>query len=654
MCGIAGIISPPRLDAGRLAAMGDALAHRGPDGEGFLVSDLREPLRMTRRPQAVDRDGGGPIVGLAHRRLSIIDLSEENDQPFVDPTGDYAIVHNGEIYNYLELRRELESHGHVFRTSGDTEVTLRAYIQWGSGCFERFMGMWAVAILDRSARTLVLSRDRFGIKPLYWTLASDCLLFASEIKGLLASGLVRAEPDEQTLARYLIGGRLDVDGSTFFSGVQQLPAASVAAIDLDAGILTPQPRPFWSLPSPERGTVPDEPATAVRAALEDSIRMHLRSDVAVGTCLSGGIDSSGIVALADTLRGDGVAQTLTHIAFGYVPPERELSERRFMEAVADRCDVELTGVEPTREEFLDALPSVIAAQDEPFGSASIAAQWFVFRAAHEAGVKVMLDGQGADEVFGGYHGYLTMMAEGLLLGGRPREFVRLMRNCDSTIGGHPYPLGFALAAMAPRGVRIGMADGLAALRRRRAATRVVGARHVSQRLHDLMPKRSFETRLDPDELLRADVQSMSLPGLLRYEDRNSMAHSIEARVPYLDHRLVELAFGIPALERMRGGMPKQVLRSALADVLPDAVMQRRDKIGFRASPSATWELARRERESLIEPGSDVERRWFQADEVARLIDSPNPTADVEFALWRVINTKLWARGVWGERGGLSS
>jgi len=653
MCGIAGIISPARPDAGRLAAMSDALAHRGPDGEGFLVSDLREPLRMTRRPRQPE-DSRGATVGLAHRRLSIIDLSTSNDQPFVDATGDHAIAHNGEIYNYLELRAELEAGGCTFQTSGDTEVTLEAYKRWGPSCFERFVGMWAVAILDRRARTLTLSRDRFGIKPLYWTLAGEQLVFASEIKGLLASGLVRAEPDEQTVARYLISGRLEVDESTFLAGIEKLPAASTAVIEIDAPSLAPRPRSYWSLPHPEPGSIGDMPEAKVRAALEDAIRIHLRSDVAVGTCLSGGIDSSGIVALADTLRGDGVAQTLTHIAFGYVPPERELSERRFMEAVADRCDVELTGVEPTREEFLDALPSVIADQDEPFGSASIAAQWFVFRAAREAGVKVMLDGQGADEVFGGYHGYLTMMAEGLLLGGRPREFVRLMRDCDSTIGGHPYPLGFALAAMAPRRVRIGMADGLAALRRRRAATRVVGAGHVSQRLHDLMPKRSFETRLDPDELLRADVQSMSLPGLLRYEDRNSMAHSIEARVPYLDHRLVELAFRMPALERMRGGMPKQVLRGALADVLPDAVMQRRDKIGFRASPSATWELARRERESLVEPGSDVERRWFQADEVARLIDSPNPTADVEFALWRVINTKLWARGLWGEKGGLSS
>jgi asparagine synthase (glutamine-hydrolysing) len=319
-----------------------------------------------------------------------------------------------------------------------------------------------------------------------------------------------------------------------------------------------------------------------------------------------------------------------------------------MEMVAGRFGVELTQVRPSRAEFLDALPGVIASQDEPFGSASVAAQWFVFRAAREGGIKVMLDGQGADEVFGGYHHYLTLIGESLLLDGSAREFARLMRGAGVGTGTRPYPPVLGASALMPRPLRLAAANTLAEVRTRRDPTGVLSARHVAPAMHSLMPPRDLSSRLDPDGMLRAEVESQSLPGLLRYEDRNSMAHSIEARVPYLDHRLVEQAFRLPALLRIRGGMPKQVLREALADVIPPAILQRRDKVGFRASPSATWELARRDRDSLIAAGSEPEARWFQPREVARLIDGGDQSTDVEFALWRVINTKLWARGLWGE------
>jgi asparagine synthase (glutamine-hydrolysing) len=645
MCGIAGILSSSNPDVGTLASMADALVHRGPDGEGFLTSDLRSPLELTRRPRPLT--GSHRAVGLAHRRLAIIDLSSTNDQPFIDERAEHAVVHNGEIYNYPELRSELERCGHRFRTTGDTEVVLRAYIEWGPSCFERFIGMWAIAILDLREGQLTLSRDRFGVKPLYWTVAGEHMLFASEIKALLASGLVRAEPNEQTMARYLISARIDVDESTFFAGIHQLPAASIAVIPLD-GTLMPSPRPYWSLPEPGSSTELNEAAIKVREGLESSLRLHLRSDVAVGTCLSGGIDSSGIVAVADSLRGAGVDETFTHAAFGYVPPERELSERRYMDAVAERYGIALTCVEPTRDEFISALPEVIATQDEPFGSASIAAQWFVFRAARKAGIKVMLDGQGADEVFGGYHSYLALIAQDHLLGGRPLAFVRFTGACRTSVGHRPFPLLFTLGAALPRGPRMLAARAVLEFQDRRAQTRALSAPHIAPALHALLPERGRPTQLDVEELLRAELQTQSLPALLRYEDRNSMAHSIEARVPYLDHRLVELASRMPVTQRMHNATPKHVLRQALDDVLPAIILQRRDKIGFRASPSATWEFARRHRESLIEAHSRPEDAWFAPAEIARLIDSPVESADTEFALWRAINAKLWARRLWGE------
>jgi len=655
MCGICGVVAADSVSPDAVVRATRALAHRGPDDEGFLFAhrdgdqlaveafrgdDSAPDVHLTHVASARP---SGCTVALGHRRLAILDLSAAGHQPMCDPAGDLWLVFNGEIYNYRELRAELERKGHSFHTTGDTEVVLRAYAEWGRACFQRFAGMWALAILDRREWSLTLSRDRFGIKPLYWTVAQERLLFASEIKALLASGLMQAEPHEEKVARYLTAGHLDVDEATFFAGVQQLPPASTAVINLAGAPLAPRPQTYWSLPRPDGSTSTVDGPAAVRAAFERSLRQHLRSDAAVGTCLSGGIDSSGIVAVADKLRGCDIGATFTHAAFGYVAPEPEHSERRYMDAVAQRCGTDLTLVEPTSEEFISALPSVIASQDEPFGSTSIAAQWFVFRAASRAGIRVMLDGQGADEVFGGYHGYLTLIARSLVMSGKPLEFARFARACRASVGRLPYPHTYALVALLPRPLRS------MAVRARRAA--VPGSPYITPALCALAPESDRHESLDADGILRADVEAQSLPGLLRYEDRNSMTHSVEARVPYLDHRLVELAFRIPALQRMNYAVPKQVLREALHDVLPSVILERRDKIGFRASPSATWDFARRHREALIEARCEPEERWFVPGEIERLIDSPVGDvgdAGLEFALWRMINAKLWARQFWGD------
>ncbi|MHB1467662.1 MAG: asparagine synthase (glutamine-hydrolyzing) [Solirubrobacteraceae bacterium] len=658
MCGICGIVAPSSVSPDAVVRATRALAHRGPDDEGFLFVRRDgdglavDPFRGDDSAPDVDLPHvaaarpAGCTVALGHRRLAILDLSAAGHQPMCDPRGDLWLVFNGEIYNYRELRAELQRLGHSFRTTGDTEVVLSAYAQWGRACFQRFAGMWALAILDRREKSLTLSRDRFGIKPLYWTVTDGRLLFASEIKSLFASGLTRPVPHEEKVARYLITSELDVDEATFFAGVHQLPSASTAIIDLSARSLVPRAQAYWSLPRPDGSMRAVDGPVAVRAAFERSLRQHLRSDAAVGTCLSGGVDSSGIVAVADTLRECEVDATFTHAAFGYVPPEPEHSERRYMDAVAQRCVVKLTYVAPTSEEFISALPAVIASQDEPFGSASIVAQWFVFRAASRAGIKVMLDGQGADEVFGGYHGYLTLIARSHVMSGKPLAFARFARACRVSVGRSPYPYTSALVSLLPGALRS------MAIRARRAcqAATPPGA-YLTPALCALASDSKRSESVDVDAMLRDAVEAQSLPGLLRYEDRNSMAHSIEARVPYLDHRLVEVAFSMPVLERISNAMPKQVLREALRDVLPPTVLERRDKIGFRASPSVTWELARRHREALIEARSEPEDHWFVPDGIARLIESPARDAATEFALWRMINAKLWARNLWGDHSG---
>jgi asparagine synthase (glutamine-hydrolysing) len=641
MCGIAGIVCPDGIRIEDLPAMGAALEHRGPDSLGYLLHSDEEGTRVHRELPVGERLPS-PSVGFAHRRLAIIDVSEENDQPMVDPSGRYALTYNGEIYNYVELREELASLGHRFGTSGDTEVVLRAYVQWGEACVERMVGMWAFAILDVERRAVFFSRDRFGIKPLYFTIVRGAFYFASEIKGLLATGAIEAEPEERVVASFLVDSLLDDSERTFFRGISQLRPAHNLTVGLDSG-LSPQARRYWQVRSVERSTDANPPAR-FRGMLEDSIRVHARSDVPVGTCLSGGLDSSGIVCLAEVLRRAGEIPQYAHQAFGYVPDDQRFSERAHMQEVVANTDVRMAYVAPTNAEFAAELPEVLRQQDEPFGSASIAAQWFVFRAARAAGMKVMLDGQGADEVLGGYVNYLPTAGTSLLRTGRLIDYWRFAGAYRRRFGALPTPAAAIVADLAPTALwRIRRALG--------GPRREPGAAAIATPwLRDLWRT----SRVEPfpartlNELLAREVESTSLPALLRYEDRNSMAHSIEARVPFLDHRLVEFAFSLPGDWKIRDLTTKRVLREALCGVIPEAIRTRTDKVGFRADPDVTWNLARRHRDAIISRRTPWEERWFDEGAVRSLIDSGDRSAESEFLLWRVVSIKSWLRATWGD------
>jgi asparagine synthase (glutamine-hydrolysing) len=302
----------------------------------------------------------------------------------------------------------------------------------------------------------------------------------------------------------------------------------------------------------------------------------------------------------------------------------------------------MTYVEVPDREFKSALPTVIARQDEPFSSASIGAQWFVFEAAHRAGLKVMLDGQGADEVLGGYHSYLTSIGLMLLRKRRLLRYARFSLQCRRTIGSSPRAARRAVATMVPPKTRT-------------IASRLTGWRPAAAILSQGLVDRctpadshfpQFETI---NEMLASQITTYGLPALLRYEDRNSMAHSIEARVPFLDHRLVEFAFRLPGDYKIpEPAKTKNLIRTAMRDVLPPEVLDRRDKIGFRAEPSATWELARENERALLEARTSYERDWFDERGLSRLLNSSDPSPDREFMLWRALNTKLWLRAFWGD------
>jgi asparagine synthase (glutamine-hydrolysing) len=631
MCGLAGIVNRRGVDAGVLQGMASALEHRGPDGEGFLRWHGGGPLR------AATEAGGkaADTVGFAFRRLAILDLTHAADQPMVDGAGELALVFNGELYNYVELREELVARGHEIRGTGDTAVLLAAYREWGRDCVERFVGMWAFALLDARTQTLLLSRDRFGVKPLYWARLGEGLMFASEIKALLAAGVAR-EPDERVVRRYLLTGRVDETPATFFAAIRQLPPAHDVVVDLREPMAKLRPRRFWAPPEPasERRSPPDD-AERFAALLRDAVRVHARSDVPVGSCLSGGLDSSAVVCVAEELRRADAIPSYTHRGISYVPGAAEISERPFMAAVAQRTGIAMTYVEPSIDDVVAGVPRIVRQQDEPFGSASVAAQWFVFRAAREAGLTVMLDGQGADEYLAGYLGFLRVHAADLAARRRVPELAWLALDARRRTG--DWPIGGREAL----GLALNGRNGAASAGGPPPAIELMGAalRRVAEPVDWLV-----EPPTTLEETLRRHLTAIGLPALLRFEDRNSMAHSIEARVPLLDHRLVEYALALPTASKLRGAETKSVLRRALAGTLPDEVRTRRDKIGFRAEPGVTWELAARRRDELMAARTPEEERWLHAPALAALIDRRGG-ADAEFALWRAVNLKLWLREV---------
>ena len=563
MCGIAGIFDPNRTEAsseatrGRLESMAQALSHRGPDDQGFFLARH---------------------VGLAHTRLAIIDLSDGGHQPM--QLENLAITYNGEIYNYRELREELRSLGRTFRTKSDTEVLLHAYQEWGPGCLNRFNGMWAFAILNVDTGSLFCARDRFGIKPLYYAEVSGSgsgsgprsLIFASEIKALQAAG-VGTKADDTTVATYLVTGLTDHSERTFFSEVRQLPPSHTLTVSPRSGVRIER---YYDLTATVRAAganATETPAAQYEAHLGEAVALRLRSDVRVGTCLSGGLDSSTVAALA--ARANRASNGERFHAVTASSEQNENDETRYAELVARHCDLEWSVVRPEYPQFATQIEACLRQQDEPVGGPSIFMQYAVLERAKELGIKVMLDGQGGDETLLGYERYYPFYFRALAARGKlwraSKEFLLAGRRSRLSFRRlAAYSAYFSSTRLRRR-----------VLRRRASFLTDDAFREATVHLADV------GGRSELGDMQAGELERWQLPHLLRYEDRNSMAHSIEARVPFLDHRCVETALVLPPSEKIRDGYTKYCLRRFAAELLPKEIAWRREKFGFEA-PERLW------------------------------------------------------------------
>lgn len=664
MCGITGGINlaGKSISASLISRMAFALRHRGPDDEGYLLGDTTAghyrlvggqdtpqevfSTRYLYSPRGVISDiseEGGYNLALAHRRLAIIDLSAAGHQPMCNEDGTVWVIHNGEIYNFRELRGELQSLGHRFVSDTDTEVIIHAYEEWGTRCLNEFNGMWACCIWDSKRQKLFCSRDRCGIKPFYYYFDGEQFLFASEIKALLQADIPK-QANERRLYDYLTFGMVDHTQETFFERIKQLRGGEY--LELSTSTKELSIRQYWDI-DPDRklsGFTHEEYTQRFYELLEDAVRLHLVSDVPLGTCLSGGLDSSAIVCLVDKfMREQGMkipgSDMQKTFSARYEDPRHD--EGHFIEQVVQKTYVDAHFIYPTGEGLLKEMEQLIYHQDEPFGSTSIYAQWSVFKLARLSGIKVTLDGQGGDELLAGYHGYFGSFFAELLKAGQWSRLFKEIRSY-ATIHGYSKAQGLARAVLwlLPE-----KAESLLRSLLRLTREQLWLRRDFVRRTASDHPLRIAKGKSIFDNHLYTTLILFSLPSLLRFEDRNSMAHSIESRVPFLDYRLVEFAFATPAEEKIHYGVTKRILRDALKGILPEPIRTRMDKIGF-STPEDTWLRTTMKGflTKLIASESFRSRPYFDVKQVKKLFEAHTEgKRNVSNTIWRIINLELWLR-----------
>jgi asparagine synthase (glutamine-hydrolysing) len=631
MCGIAGMHGPNRagFQARVVQDMTESLAHRGPDDGGYVVfDDERHALAWRAGEPAPDRVAG---TALGNRRLKIFDLSPAGHQPMTD--GRRWIAYNGEIYNHVELRGELERLGYRFASTCDTEVVLHAFDAWGTECFARFNGMWAIALYDVIDGSLVLSRDRFGVKPLYIHRGPRGLVFGSEVKALLCHPDVPCEPDLATIYNYVARHYRWVDGgrASFYAGIEHFPKGHWWRIGATGRI---EEGRFWALdPSRFEDRLSDEEALErFRETFWDAVRIRLRADVPVATLLSGGLDSGSVTAVAAALTAEPVTTFSARFS------ESGYDEGRWIEALTREVGADARFIHPRPAELIPTLERMLARHDEPVCTATWFVHWLIMEQVAGQGFPVILNGHVGDELFAGYWDhYLYNLAD--LEDSDPAAFEAEYAAWRANHGRDPGEFESRRDALRA-GLRPGEVSADAA--RDHAAVASPGLRAAAA-----VPERPnpFRGRDRLRSRLHQELVYETVPAVLRPEDRNSMAFSIESRSPFLDYRLVELAFAMPGRFKIRDGLGKWAIREGMKGTLEESVRTRRDKQGLVA-PTAHWfRGASRDavREVLASPEL-AGRGLLEQDEVLRRFDAHVAGHDDHYLeIWQWLNLELWMR-----------
>jgi len=611
VCGITGELHfyNKSVDFDLLKRRTNVMYHRGPNDEAYFLDESKK-------------------FGMGMRRLSIIDL-KKGLYPLHNEKKTLWLIFNGEIYNFEELQAELELYGHKFYTNTDAEVIIHAYEEWGPMCLDKFNGMWAICLWDSKKKELFLARDRFGIKPLYYYLDKNRLVFGSEIKTIIEDKSIKREPNKEIIEDYLIRGKVDCKEDTFFKGIKRLWHAHYVLIKRDCVF---EPIRYWNCKANKKissSKKDDYYARWFRTIFESSVKYRLISDVPIGTCLSGGLDSSSIVCIANKqVFGDGTIDknpvSKKQKTFSAVYKGEACDEREYIEEILSYTGAEKNYTWPSSERLMLDLKKLIWHQEEPFGSTSIFAQWCVMNKVKERGVTVLLDGQGADELLAGYIPYVLKYLLELSKRGRLATLLKEFINSFDLI--HSFVMTYIL--------RI--------LKKSKAGS-------LSSAGSKTEMNSSFSC------FIYENFTRASLPQLLRYEDKNSMAFSIEARVPFLDYRLVEMAMSAPHGQRIKNGWTKYVLRQAMRYTLPAKIRLRRSKLGFE-TPEAKWlsDHLSKKVEMILDSDSFNSRGLFEPQKAKRLFRNMRCgklSRTYARMLWRYINLELWLREFFDKRSG---
>lgn len=637
MCGISGIISfNHSISPSKILKMTDIISYRGPDDFGYLAYNTDNKSYFPFKDITSIADEYNLYFG--HRRLSILDLSPAGHQPFSYMDDRYWITYNGEIYNYIEIREELLRLGYKFRSNTDTEVILAAFHEWSNDCLNRFNGMWSFAILDKDTNTLFCSRDRLGVKPFYYNFSNGIFSFSSEIKQLLTLEHVVKERNNKSVADYLYYGTYNSIGEqTFFNEIFELKGGHYFTLNLNELNNKITPIKYWDIDlSKKTSNLADkEYAEKYLELFIDSVKLRMRCDVPLGSALSGGLDSSGIVSVVSKLLREqnisGLQKTFTSVS-----DQKQFDERNFAEAVIKNSNVEPYFVLPTANTLNEDFDKLIYHQEEPFISTSIYAGWCVSKLIKSNGVTVSLDGQGPDEMMGGYHPFNDVLAQNLLEYNLKEFYINL--------AGYHKIHGFSYTFI--------IRSVLSYIRKLNAKQVILKPTIFSKVGYNDIIKPNLNGRCILEKInneLPFDSYSYNatrvntLPGILKQVDRNSMAFSVETRLPFLDYRLVEYTFSLPIHQKVRGAVSKIVYRNAMKGILPEEVRTRKSKLGF-ATAEAFW-FKKEFKKTILDsfqqiPSDSIINKNLM---INNYIDFCNDKAPFDINFWRVFNFINWEK-----------